>query len=218
MRKKLKKNESAITLVALIVTIVVLLILAGITLIYMSGENGILDLANKTKGQTEIENIKEQIKLEVLTKTTINNGNVSEEEIKEILEKYGALSKEEKLMDRTLTTFQGNHAIKVSDIFNGTTGGGSTPSNPGDSDNPTGDGEGNSLIDKYKTPIEATDVQLFGREVNYHVPSSEVSSKIGKKDAWVLLYKGKAFSKTRSRGNLSYYEAIHRAVILLQLL
>ena len=38
--KKLKKNE-AITLVALIVTIIMLLILAGITISTLGGENGL---------------------------------------------------------------------------------------------------------------------------------------------------------------------------------
>ena len=38
--KKLKKNE-AITLVALIVTIIMLLILAGITIATLGGENGL---------------------------------------------------------------------------------------------------------------------------------------------------------------------------------
>lgn len=122
-------------------------------------------------------------------------------------------------MDKTLTTFQGNHAIKVLDIFKGTTTGGtSTPSNPSGSDNPIESGESNSLIDRYKTPIEATDVQLFGREVNYHVPSSAVSSNIGANDAWVLLYKGRAFSRTRTRGDLSYYETMPKTVTLPQLL
>ncbi len=47
------KKQSGITLVALVVTIVVLLILAGITIIYVFGENGIFKLAQDAKDQTE---------------------------------------------------------------------------------------------------------------------------------------------------------------------
>ena len=50
--KKLKRNE-AITLVALVVTIVVLLILAGITLVYVFGDNSIFELAQDAKGKTD---------------------------------------------------------------------------------------------------------------------------------------------------------------------
>ncbi len=49
---KLKRNE-AITLVALVVTIVVLLILAGITITYVFGENGIFKIAQEAKNRTE---------------------------------------------------------------------------------------------------------------------------------------------------------------------
>ena len=48
------KHESAITLVALIVTIIVLLILAGITITLTVGRNGLLDKVQ----QASIENEK----------------------------------------------------------------------------------------------------------------------------------------------------------------
>ena len=45
--KKLKKNQmSGITLIALVVTIIVLLILAGISIQMLSGDNGILNNSN----------------------------------------------------------------------------------------------------------------------------------------------------------------------------
>lgn len=43
IRKNIKlKNKSGITLIALIITIIVLLILAGVTILTITGENGIL--------------------------------------------------------------------------------------------------------------------------------------------------------------------------------
>ena len=43
------KNERGITLIALVVTIVVLLILAGITINLLLGNGGIFDIANQSK-------------------------------------------------------------------------------------------------------------------------------------------------------------------------
>jgi type II secretory pathway pseudopilin PulG len=45
MQKKILKNSQGITLVALIVTIIVLLILAGVSINLVVGENGILNKA-----------------------------------------------------------------------------------------------------------------------------------------------------------------------------
>ena len=50
--KKLKKGNEGITLVALVVTIVVLLILAGISLNLVLGENGIITRAQDARNQT----------------------------------------------------------------------------------------------------------------------------------------------------------------------
>ena len=51
--KKLKKGNEGITLVALVVTIVVLLILAGISLNLVLGENGIITRAQEARDKTE---------------------------------------------------------------------------------------------------------------------------------------------------------------------
>ena len=56
-------NKRGITLIALIVTIIVLLILAGVTIATLTGENGILTRANDSKTQTEIGEEKEAIGL-----------------------------------------------------------------------------------------------------------------------------------------------------------
>ena len=47
------KKETAITLIALVVTIVVLLILAGVTIATLTGDNGIITRANQAKTETE---------------------------------------------------------------------------------------------------------------------------------------------------------------------
>ena len=53
MKEKLNKKQAGITLVALVVTIVVLLILAGITIMYTMGENSIFKKAQEAKNKTE---------------------------------------------------------------------------------------------------------------------------------------------------------------------
>jgi len=61
-----KDATTGITLVALVVTIVVLLILAGITITYVFGDNGIIKLAQRAKNETEAGMQKEQEDLETL--------------------------------------------------------------------------------------------------------------------------------------------------------
>ncbi len=56
-------KEGAITLVALVITIVVLLILAGVTIAGVLGDNGIIRKALKAKEQIEIAGTKEEIEL-----------------------------------------------------------------------------------------------------------------------------------------------------------
>jgi len=57
MGKVLK--EKGITLIALVITIIVLLILAGVSIAMLTGDNGILTQAKKSKVQTEIGKVEE---------------------------------------------------------------------------------------------------------------------------------------------------------------
>ena len=50
---KIKKKEVGITLIALVITVIVLLILAGVTIAALSGDNGILTRAKEAKEKTE---------------------------------------------------------------------------------------------------------------------------------------------------------------------
>ena len=47
------RQEKGITLIALVVTVIILLILAGVTLFYVLGDNGIIKVAQDAKKQTE---------------------------------------------------------------------------------------------------------------------------------------------------------------------
>ena len=50
---KIKKKENGITLIALVITIIVLLILAGVSIAMLTGDNGILTQAQNAKNKTE---------------------------------------------------------------------------------------------------------------------------------------------------------------------
>ena len=115
------RGTKGITLISLVVTIIILLILAEITITALMGNNGLINRANDTKIATEIASIKEEIQTEILGKQAENEGNISDSNLEPILLKYGTLSNEEKLIEKTLTTTNGNHEIKVEDIFSGTT-------------------------------------------------------------------------------------------------
>ena len=57
------KEQKGITLVALVITIIVLLILAGVSIAALSGQNGILTNATNAKQQDELGAAKDQINL-----------------------------------------------------------------------------------------------------------------------------------------------------------
>ena len=59
------KNNKAITLIALIITIIILLIIAGVTISFTTGENGIFDKSKKGTEKYEMAEAKEQIELTI---------------------------------------------------------------------------------------------------------------------------------------------------------
>lgn len=118
--RKSKNNNYGITLIALVITVIVLLILAGISISMLSGDNGILQRVTQSKEKTERVEIIENAKMDILGKQTENSGDITENELKEILIKYGALSEvEENILDKTLTTTKGKYEIAVKEIYNG---------------------------------------------------------------------------------------------------
>lgn len=68
-----RKENEGITLIALVITIIVLLILAGVTIATLTGDNGILTKTNEAKEQTEIGKEKEIVKLATTAVITTNN-------------------------------------------------------------------------------------------------------------------------------------------------
>ena len=89
--KNFRKNQG-ITLIALVITVIVLLILAGVTIATLTGDNGILTRAQEAKGRTEEAQEKE--KLDMLLQDAYINEHTGKmdkmEYLREELTKYGA--------------------------------------------------------------------------------------------------------------------------------
>ena len=85
-----KKQNSGITLIALVVTIMVLLVLAGVTVATLIGNNGILTQAQNTKKETEKSGTKEQVKIAVIGSMATEKGEIDKEALKKELENLGA--------------------------------------------------------------------------------------------------------------------------------
>ena len=90
---KTKRNARGITLIALVITIIVLLILAGVTISALSGDNGILKRATQAKAKTGKENAEEQIKLAIMTATTEGLGVPDKAVLRSELTKAGFVVK-----------------------------------------------------------------------------------------------------------------------------
>ena len=112
-------NNKGITLVALVVTIIVLIILAGISINLLLGENGLITKAQEAKKQQKIAEIKEKISLELAAAETdaiTRNESLEEEQLNDIVSKYGTLQDDKD----TILTKDDNYEISLKEIWYGT--------------------------------------------------------------------------------------------------
>ena len=92
----MEKNRG-ITLIALIVTIIILLILAGVSIVFLTGENGILNKAKIAKEESNAGDIEEQNRLgsynDMVDDYTTRSGTVtlSQEQYDSILSRLSTL-------------------------------------------------------------------------------------------------------------------------------
>ena len=120
MKRSAKRNKG-ITLIALVITIIVLLILAGVTIASLSGDNGIIARGVEAKEKSKIGEVIDSARLEIAEKQLLKeDSNITEEELKNILvPKYGQIENLESLVsinDAILTTID-NYKIPVKDIY-----------------------------------------------------------------------------------------------------
>ena len=62
------KEQKGVTLIALVITIIVLLILAGVSIAFLTGENGIITKSTKASAETNIAGAKETAATDVAAK------------------------------------------------------------------------------------------------------------------------------------------------------
>ena len=125
--KKILKSKKGITLIALVVTIVVLLILAGVSISMLGGENGIITQAIEAKEETTIGEEKENVQLAATAaKTKTNWGEITEENLAEELTKNIGTRDEDYTLTKdgdkfTLTITDSNRSYEIDANGNVTT-------------------------------------------------------------------------------------------------
>ena len=157
------ERNKGITLIALVITIIVLLILAAVSIATLTGENGILTQANKASYQTKLAELKENLQLDILDVVMGKGGNdLNKEELRKVFVKYFG----EKNVPATndpkwdnfpegfkLTTENGKYTIDIAEIYDTNLGkmtaGTETTKPEGknwkDTVTPVADGEGNII-------------------------------------------------------------------------
>ncbi len=96
------KENKGITLIALVITIIVLLILAGVTIATLVGNNGILNKASQAAEETRIAQVEEQVNLWKSEKemgNTTGGTITSEDDFLQNLKDNGSITEDE--IDRT---------------------------------------------------------------------------------------------------------------------
>ena len=83
-----RKKERGITLIALVITIIVLLILAGVSIAMLTGQNGILTQAQNAKQATENKSAEEKVKLAVMG-ARADDGTLTVGKLRTELANYG---------------------------------------------------------------------------------------------------------------------------------
>ena len=77
--KYIKNNDKAITLIAMVVTIIILLILSGVTIATLTSDNGIINNAKVTKMATEFANYNEEVEQWKMAQSVEKNGDFKED-------------------------------------------------------------------------------------------------------------------------------------------
>lgn len=88
------RSEKGITLIALVVTVIVLLILASVTIAVALGDNGLINRSKQAKNLEEYEQLRSEIQETIMKKeqqVKIERRDITEEDIREVLSKYGTV-------------------------------------------------------------------------------------------------------------------------------
>ena len=122
------KNKKGITLIALVVTVVVLIILAGVSINAVLGDNGIIKKANQAASVTKEAEVKEAINRTILEFYLTDDYETLEDFLKAKVTE-GKIDSVTKNADGTLTVKKGEYSVTVENKTNssgGSSSGGET--------------------------------------------------------------------------------------------
>ena len=165
------KEMKGVTLIALVITIIVLLILAGVSIAMLTGDNGLLTKAENAKVQTEIAEIKERVKTDILGEQAGNKtANISKSQLKTILDKYFTDVPKDYTLETEITAKAeyGSYKMKVSDFYDGKF-------------------EGDFDEDKFTLGTSASDAKNTDK-YGYKVPEYTVTTDEFTTGVWRLFY------------------------------
>ena len=114
-------NKKGITLIALVVTVVVLIILAGVSINAVLGDNGIIKKANQAASVTKEAEVKEAINRTILEFYLTNDYETLEDFLKAKAED-GSIDSVTKNADGTLTVKKGEYSVTVENKTNSSGG------------------------------------------------------------------------------------------------
>ena len=151
------KNKKGITLIALVVTVVVLIILAGVSINAVIGDDGIIKKAQNSANLTKEAEVKESINRTILEFYLTNDYETLEDFLKAKAED-GSIDSVTKNADGTLTVKKGNYSVTVENKTNSSGGSSSGGSTGGETQTPeitigeakivaNSDGTGSALTD-----------------------------------------------------------------------
>lgn len=109
---KINNKEKGITLIALVITIVILLILAGVSIAMLTGDNGIITRANEASEKTKYAGAKEAVEVEIagsLDNKGKYDANIAKANLEKNLGATVILNP-----DGTLDVYHGGYHFKVS--------------------------------------------------------------------------------------------------------
>jgi len=185
------KQEKAITLIALVVTIIVLLILAGVSISMLTGENGILSRSTQASQETVHANVYEQLQLKVADYFVEKNlGNTTQETLIEYLRE-----EPNPILEAELGEGSGKYQINVKNLLgteqkygNGTATGSDTSTYKDvymlervDTEDPE-DPESGSIVNTKVASTKPIKIAVSGQTINYTVKyyGTETSPQNGK--------------------------------------
>jgi len=111
-------KQKGITLIALIITIVVMSILVAISVNVTIGENGIIQTEEQAVQLQSEKSIIENIRLDIIARKAENKGSIYQGEMEEILDKYGTINKNGDTIE-SLTIDDKGYEIPYEAIYDG---------------------------------------------------------------------------------------------------